>query len=129
MWDRISKGTDTFRELFVLYGLVIVIAASIFSVAEGKALWDSMWWAMVTAMTVGYGDIYPVTVVGRMVGVVLFHFVPLFLIPILVVRMMSKVVQDNNAFTDVEQEELKREIKGLGEQVADIKGLLMDNVK
>ncbi|HEX7154969.1 MAG TPA: ion transporter [Thermoanaerobaculia bacterium] len=36
-----------------------------------KSLWDSFWWAMVTVTTIGYGDIFPVTVGGRLVAMVM----------------------------------------------------------
>ncbi|MDO9548607.1 MAG: potassium channel family protein [Candidatus Marinimicrobia bacterium] len=37
--------------------------------AEYRGLWDSVWWALVTVFTVGYGDIRPITVGGRLVGI------------------------------------------------------------
>lgn len=36
-----------------------------------SSFWDGIWWAVVTIATVGYGDKFPVTFAGRVVGIIL----------------------------------------------------------
>jgi voltage-gated potassium channel len=98
------RSTDTFRELLAFYVVLVLADAAVFCVAEDKSFWDALWWATVTAMTVGYGDFAPVTVPGRIAGMVLMHVIPLFIIPLIIVRLLRTFVQDEHAFTNTEQE-------------------------
>lgn len=109
----LAESTDTFRELFALYAVIVVSAAIGFSIVEHKSIGDSIWWASVTAMTVGYGDMYPATVAGKVIAVLLMHIVPLFVIPLFVARFLGKIVEDKNAFTHDEQEEIKKSLTHL----------------
>jgi voltage-gated potassium channel len=118
--ERLISSTDTFRELLALYIGLVAVASVAFSLAESKSLGDSIWWAFVTAMTVGYGDIVPVTTAGRIVGGFLMHVVPLFVIPLVIVRLLRAFVRDEHEFTHAEQERIKADLaaikKALGVQ-------------
>ncbi len=122
--NKFIAATDTFKELAAIYLTLVVIAAVVFHVAEDKPFLDSLWWAFVTAMTVGYGDIAPVTLVGRIDGVLLMHVAPLVIVPLVVARLLDRIIVDNNAFTHQEQEALKNEVAAMRRDLAAIRAAL-----
>lgn len=110
--EKFVSSTDTFKELIALYIAVVAVASIAFCVAESKPLGDSIWWAFVTAMTVGYGDIVPVTTAG-VVGGLLMHVIPLFVIPLVIVRLLNAFVRDEHEFTHAEQEKIKADLAAI----------------
>jgi len=56
--------------LITLIG-VVAVGAIAFSWAEGIKLADSAYFSLITALTIGYGDIQPVTGIGRAISVVI----------------------------------------------------------
>lgn len=99
-------ATDTMLELFLIYAGVILISSALFSVFEAVPFGDSVWWSIVTATTTGYGDISPKTLGGRAVAFVLMHLAVFLIIPLIVARLITTVMENRDAFTHHEQEEI-----------------------
>jgi voltage-gated potassium channel len=62
----------------MIMGLLVVVSSSFMYFAENEAQPDkfpdipsSMWWAIVTLTTVGYGDVHPVTPLGRVFAAII----------------------------------------------------------
>jgi voltage-gated potassium channel len=115
------------RTLIVAYLILILVCAVIYSQVERNVtIGDAVWWAIVTASTVGYGDISPETWQGRLLAGLLISIMVLVVIPLITAHFASKLIVDTDAFRHEEQEELKnnlRRVRTLLEELAEREGV------
>jgi voltage-gated potassium channel len=84
----------------------LLLGAGLFALLEAKSFSDGLWWATVTALTIGYGDLTPMTTAGRVMGVLFGHFWIFMVIPMIIANIILKLIEDKNEFSDAEQCEL-----------------------
>ena len=104
------------RTVLSLILFFIVLFGFIFFITEPdvKNFSDGLWWALVTVTTVGYGDITPMTSIGRLVASALM-FLGLGLIASLTAVISVKFIQnfvDHHTNDDVLEklEEMQKDI-------------------
>ncbi|MEM7620881.1 MAG: cyclic nucleotide-gated ion channel [Pseudomonadota bacterium] len=87
------------NELHALLGALLIMAALLLFAASGiyfiersvqpehfGSIPDAMWWAIATLTTVGYGDVTPVTVLGKLfAGLVMIFGLGMFALPIAII--------------------------------------------
>ena len=73
--DVFSSKAGDLAVAFLIFFIVLVFASSLMYHAEHAAqpeafssILASMWWGVVTLSTIGYGDTYPVTDAGKVIG-------------------------------------------------------------
>ncbi|MBT8397645.1 MAG: ion transporter [Gemmatimonadetes bacterium] len=95
-----------------MVGFLLLLASALMFFAEHGAQPErfpsipaAMWWGIVTLTTLGYGDVYPITIVGRMLGGVF------ALVAILLIAMPTAIL--GSSFME-EMEQGKKAEKAVG---------------
>ena len=115
--QRLKTATDTLKELAAIYLVLVAISAGLFALLEGESLTRSLYWAGTTATSTGYGDVTPKTAPGQILAVVLMHLAIFGVAPLIVVRLVNRMIDDQNAFTHEEQLAILEGIARLEEAV------------
>jgi voltage-gated potassium channel Kch len=124
--QRLAESTLLFVTLVVI---VVVTAGSILIVlieapvdsANIKTGSDAVWWSIVTVATVGYGDRFPVTDAGRLIGTLMIVMgVSLFsvLTSYIATQFMARRKGSGPGEIDLLRRDLSQQIEGLRGQAA-----------
>jgi voltage-gated potassium channel len=89
-------------------------AGAVFAAVEHRPLGDGLWWAFVTVTTVGYGDVVPTTVAGKLIAVVLMVGGIGFLL------MLAGALVEHFVAVQVEEREVLRRLDALSAQVDEL---------
>lgn len=78
MWLAVRSRRDELLMALMLMAMILVVAASLMYMAEGDAqpkafssIPATLWWGIMTLTTVGYGDVYPITALGKLTAAVI----------------------------------------------------------
>lgn len=116
--------------LLVAMALTISSALMILSVETAersniKTGYDALWWTLTTVTTVGYGDFYPVTIKGRMIGaVVMVGGIALY--ATLTAFISAKIMDLHQKHERDEVDAIHDEVRALRAEMRELREALLD---
>lgn len=119
-----EKKEELLLVVFVAVVLLIIFSSLMYFIEKDvqpeafSSIPAAMWWGIMTLTTVGYGDIYPITILGKILGVLIaFLGIGLFALPagILGSGLVEAVQKSKNNLQS------KRADKAINDEIEDLK--------
>lgn len=107
---------NSLGRIVVGFILNLIGIAALYSYFENRSF-ESLWWAVVTATTTGYGDIAPTTFIGRLLAAELMLSSVIFFLPMIVVHLYDRYVRNKNQFSHAEQEWIMDTVKRIAAEL------------
>lgn len=99
---------SAFSIITIVFGaLGVYLTEAEYAGANIKSLSDAFWWAVQTVSTVGYGDVYPVTPEGRIIGIFVM-FAGIGILATFITALGSKLIEFNQRSAKEKKIELSR---------------------
>jgi voltage-gated potassium channel len=134
---RLLRLAPLARRVFSLEGvryaallafMTLLGGGTAFAAAEHReSEWDGIWWAVETMTTVGYGDVVPTTVAGRVIGIVVMIVGVGFgtlLVGAIAERFIAHEVDQDIEEIDAGEDELRHELREVAARLERIEAAL-----
>ena len=117
--ERALTSGDAFRLVGLLTVFIVVISGAAQATVDSGDFdsLDGIWWSVVTVTTVGYGDVYPTTVTGRVIAIVVM-FVGIGFLSVLTATIASRFVKTERSD---ETEQVMSALTRIESELADVK--------
>jgi voltage-gated potassium channel len=131
---RASLASRTATYAVLLAGLLILVASAVVFDAERTAdgsniknFGDAVWWSIVTVSSVGYGDHYPVSAVGRTIASAVM-ILGIGLVSVMTAAFAAWLVKQEERVEEDRISELTAQVVALNAQVAALTAHLLPSV-
>jgi len=131
LFRAVNKEKEVIAIIFFVLVILLVFASSTMYYVEHEAQPEAfssipaaMWWAVSTLTTVGYGDVYPVTPIGKLLGAVIALLgIGMFALPtgVLASAFMEEIQRERSERGGYRTEKTPEEIADLLERLSKLK--------
>ncbi|MFH2129131.1 MAG: ion channel [bacterium] len=96
--DTVFQNVVSFLTFMILAAIVMLVLESSESESGINSFFQSLWFSIVTVTTVGYGDISPISAVGKLAAIAIM-FIGIFYVAVLTGNITSWLVERNRKRT------------------------------